>query len=84
MIVHLPSEMQVNGLDCALCRVRLSLTRATAGLFDANGQQAFACISHLFEVEKLINGWADFMAQERIKHSQQDQEPTHLLYGEGG
>lgn len=83
-VIHLPSELQTKDLCCAICRVKLSLSRATAGLYDANNQQTFACISHLFEVEKLINGWADFMAQERIKRLRQGQEPVNLLYGGGG
>lgn len=81
MIVYLPSKMQTNNLDCAICCVKLTLARATTGLPNANNQQTFACISHLFEVEKLINGWADFMAQERMKRLLQGQEPIDLLYG---
>jgi hypothetical protein len=81
MIVYLPSEIQPNNFDCAICRVKLTSARTTTGLPDANGRQAFACISHLFEVERLINGWADFTAQERMKHLQQGKEPVDLLYG---
>lgn len=81
MIVYLPSELQVGGsLDCAICNVRLPLERATAGLFDADNRQTFACVSHLYEVEKLIVGWADFLIRERYRYLEQSQEPVNLIY----
>lgn len=81
-ILQFPSELQFVDLTCALCRVKLSLARATCGLLDAHNQQTFICISHLFEVEKLIMGWADFIAQERTKYLRQEQDIS-LLYREG-
>lgn len=50
---------------CVICQVTLLSTTATAGQFDADNQQKFACISHFSEPEKLISGWADFMWRER-------------------
>lgn len=66
---------------CAICSVPLSLSKATAGLFDCHGHQAFACVSHLSEVEKLIVGWADFTAIQRRKFMNLGQEPNNLIYG---
>lgn len=81
-ITQLPSDLMLEtALTCALCHVELSFSRATVGLPNASNHQTFACISHLFEVEKLINGWADFMAQERMERLLQGQEPVELLYG---
>jgi len=66
---------------CAICGVPLLLGKATAGLFDCHGHQAFACVSHLSEVEKLIVGWADFTAIQRRKFMNLGQEPNNLIYG---
>lgn len=78
-IVNLPSKEQE--LACAICRVKLILAKATAGLFDANDQQAFACVSHFSEVELLIVGWADFRAAERYKHERRKREAEALGVG---
>ncbi len=66
---------------CAICSVPLLLDKATAGLFDCSGQQAFACVSHLSEVEKLVIGWADFTAIQRRRFMDLGQEPSNLIYG---
>jgi len=66
---------------CAICDVPLSLGKTTAGLFDCRGHQAFACVSHLSEVEKLIVGWADFTAIQRRQFMNLGQEPSNLIYG---
>jgi hypothetical protein len=67
-MIELPPDMQIsNVLTCSICNVKLQLGNATAGPFDADNRQAFACVSHFLEVEKLILGWADFMAQERAR-----------------
>jgi len=68
-ITQIPREMSVKDqLACSICRVSLLLSKATAGLFDANNHQAFACVSHFSEVELLIVGWADFIVDERRKY----------------
>ena len=78
-IVYLPKELQrAFPLTCAICRVRLLLDKATAGLFDADNHQAFACVSHFSEVELLIVGWADFVASERAKREHRRQEDNAL------
>ena len=68
-------------LTCASCQVSLSLDKATAGLLDRKGHQTFACVSHFSEVEKLITGWADFMATERYEYLRQGREPQDLMFG---
>lgn len=80
-IINIPLELHTsNQITCSICKVRLSLDKATAGLFDANDHQAFSCVSHLSEVELLIAGWAAFMACERQRYSQQRSE-ADKLYG---
>jgi hypothetical protein len=83
-ITKLPPGFKLADLfTCAICSVSLTLDKATAGLFDGHGHQAFACVSHFSEVEKLILGWADFTANERRKYLSQGQEPDNLIYGGG-
>jgi hypothetical protein len=78
-IVHIPKDLQLNEpLACSICRVRLYFSKATAGLFDADNRQAFACISHFSEVELLIVGWADFMAAELYKYERRKREADAL------
>ncbi len=69
-------------LTCAICRVTLTLDKATAGLFDAHGQQTFACVSHFSEVEKLIIGWADFVTTQRREYEALHDEPSDFLFGD--
>jgi hypothetical protein len=79
MAVTIPKETQTNNpLACSICRVQLLVSKATAGLFDAANQQAFACVSHFSEVELLIVGWADFMATERERYQCQKQQAESL------
>lgn len=67
-IVKVPDNI-VPKLTCAICGAKLTPANATAGLLDAQGRQAFACISHLSNVRELIIGWADFMAAEGNDHN---------------
>lgn len=82
-ITYLPPDLIDVSLTCAICSVKLTLDKATAGSLDCNGQQVFACVSHFLEVEKLITGWADFLAKERFKYLRKGQSPEDLLYGAG-
>jgi hypothetical protein len=82
-IVCMPSDLRFEELICAVCNVALAPDKATAGLFDAHNRQAFACISHFSEVERLILGWADFLAVERRRCFEQGEEPAFLIYGGG-
>jgi hypothetical protein len=78
-IAQIPKEISVKDhLACSICRAKLLLEKATAGLFDAHNHQAVACISHFSEVELLIVGWADFMAAEREKYQRQKREAKAL------
>jgi hypothetical protein len=77
-IVYIPPELgSKRPMACAICGVALALQNATAGLMDANNQQAFACVSHFAEVERLIVGWADFAAHQR-------QAFQERMLGQGG
>ena len=81
MIVSIPQNFNANNLKaCAICRVQLRLSTATAGLIDASNRQAFACISHFSEVELLIVGWADFLARERREYNRQKQNLNTKIY----
>jgi hypothetical protein len=79
-ITKLPSFI-TSPQTCAICGVPLILKNATAGLLDCRGRQAFACVSHLSEVEKLIIGWADFTAFQRRRFMDLGREPNNLIYG---
>lgn len=84
-ITKLPSGLKpAKSLTCAICGVKLTLDKATAGMLDSRSQQAFACVSHFSEVEKLITGWADFAAREKYKALHRGQEPDDLLTKAGG
>lgn len=63
---------------CAICGVSLAPDKATAGRLDGRGDQAYACVSHFMEVEKLITGWADFAAQEKYNSLIQGYKPPDL------
>lgn len=81
-IVYVPKELQLTEpLTCSICRVSLGLSKATAGLFDVDDKQAFACISHFSEVELLIVGWADFIAAQRSEYRQRRYEAETLGAG---
>jgi hypothetical protein len=67
-ILKIPTKLStITPLFCSICRVKLHLDKATAGMLAADNRQAWACVSHFSEVELLIVGWADFMAHERAK-----------------
>lgn len=85
MITHLPPDIEVNDeILCALCRVVLTVDKAAIGLLKANKTPAFACISHFWEVELLIVGWADFLARERREYKRLHDNPMDLMYANGG
>ena len=52
-ITYLPLDLADSSLTCAICSVKLTLDKATAGFLDCNGHQAFACVSHFSEVDNL-------------------------------
>jgi hypothetical protein len=67
-ITKLPKIIVLQTLACAICHVKLTLDRATAGPFTADNHQAFACVSHFREPELLIVGWANFAVLEQNRH----------------
>lgn len=79
-----PDPKSAEPLICAICGVKLDLDKATAGMLGSNCQQTFACVSHFSEVEKLILGWADFVAKEKYKSLHYGQGPDDLLIEAGG
>jgi len=84
-ITKLPSDLKLaEPMICAICGVRLTLDKATAGMLDSEHRQTFACVSHFSEVEKLITGWADFTAKERYRSLHHGYEPRDLLDKAGG
>ena len=84
MAITRTAEPVSEPLTCAICRVNLPLAKSTAGLYDCNNKQAFACVSHFMEVEKLIIGWADFITAEIKKCLERSREPASLIYKEVG
>jgi len=84
MAITRTAEPIPDPLTCAICRVKLPLDKATAGLYDCHNRQAFACVSHFMEVEKLIIGWADFISAEMQKCLEGSREPANLIYKEVG
>lgn len=84
-ITKLPAGFRLDKpLICAICGVDLTLDKATAGMSDSRGHQTFACVSHFSEIERLITGWADFMAKECYLHLYQDHELQELIRRAGG
>lgn len=81
-IAELPPDFQLPApFVCALCGVKLSLAKTTAGLLSTHGNQAFACVSHFSELALLIRGWAFYIASERVAYLKQGEEPNDLIYG---
>ncbi len=60
-------ELRQQNVSCAICQQITPLQSATAGPYDANGEQAFACNQHFWSSTRLILGWTDFtiLQQER-------------------
>lgn len=76
-IVNIPPSAS-QPKTCAICGVSLTPDKATAGMLDGRGDQAYACVSHFMEIEKLITGWADFAAQEKYSGLMRGYEPPNL------
>ena len=64
---------------CVLCSKEIPLTRATAGLLDADGNQAFACNDHFWHGHDYIIGWIDFGASERLKLLSRGELPGTMI-----
>lgn len=81
-IVSLAASSQVARLKCAICKSGLLPEQATAGLYDSNNRQAFACASHFNEARVLILGWSDFLWNEYRKYRKPPRQPNELIYEE--
>jgi hypothetical protein len=80
-IIAIPTGMRLSNTSaCSICGVKLTLNKATVGLVDADNVQAIACVSHLSEVELLINGWAAFMAGERLRYTRRETQTSTFIY----
>lgn len=82
-IIELPASLRPTPFACVICQVGLSLDKATVGLPKADRTAGLACISHFWEVELLIVGWADFIAGERRAYERLHSSPADLMYSEG-
>lgn len=76
-------DLAACSLSCALCGVGLSLDKATAGMLKADKTQAYACISHFWEVELLVVRWADFLAHQRREYVLSHDNPIDTVFGGG-
>lgn len=70
MAIKLPSLFTFTPTVCVLCGVDLSLSHATAGLTDSDGELIITCVSHLTDIDKLILGWADFTFTQAAVHKE--------------
>jgi len=50
---------------CVICLQHVPLSEVTAGSLYADGHQAFACNTHLYDRTRWINEWAAFDATQR-------------------
>ena len=67
-IISCPGDMPPHAAVCVICKKEMPLHALSAGLYDANYRQAFACDDHFREPNRLIIGWTDFVATERQRH----------------
>lgn len=82
-IVELPASLRPSPFACVICQVGLSLDKATVGLPKADETIGLSCISHFWEPELLIVGWADFIARERRLYERLHDSLSDLMYSEG-
>ena len=59
-----------SSLVCVICNQDRPPSEVSAGLCNANGEQAFACNAHFWFGSQFIMGWARFAAQQRKLLSQ--------------
>jgi hypothetical protein len=70
-----------NAIICSICGISLALNKATAGLLNAQGEQAYACVSHLSEFDLFIRGWADFIANQKTSRGSKERGLEELYGG---
>jgi hypothetical protein len=68
VIIKLPDDLQsLSSITCVICSKTIVLEEATAGLWDVDNQQAFACNGHFWNGSEYIVGWVDFIIAQRQK-----------------
>jgi hypothetical protein len=65
-------------VTCTICRADVPLVAATAGTWDSDGAQRFACAKHLWNAHELILGWAAFAIEQQLAARQPSIRPTYL------
>lgn len=79
-IIQYPDDIPSPDLvTCVICREQKPMSSMSAGLVDAQEQQAFACESHYHEFRRLVIGWVDFAIQQH--QSQRRGDITALFDG---
>lgn len=76
-ITSCPDVLQSQRALCVICEREMPMSALSAGLYDAESRQAFACDDHFREPNRLIIGWIDFIATERERYLQL--HGNHLL-----
>jgi hypothetical protein len=67
-ILYFPDDLRPpKTVTCAICGTAVPISKASAGLLDAEGNQAFACSNHFYRGREYIIGWVDFGARIRLK-----------------
>ena len=69
-IINCPDTASSRVASCVICHLEKPLSTLSAGMYDAEYCQAFACDDHFREPNRLIVGWADFIASERVRYLQ--------------
>lgn len=81
-IIQFPKDLaKQEYVTCALCKQTIGLAKATAGLFDADGAQVFACNEHFWEGGRFIIAWIDFASHERMRMLNYGKDPSSLTTG---
>ncbi len=68
---------------CALCKKKILLAGAAAGMQTGDGRIAFACNGHFWNISQLANGWADFTLREQYGPLYMVSEQGFVM-GDGG
>ena len=80
-----PHDAQVPSLLlCVICKEHRKPSEVSAGLCDANGQQAFACNGHFWFGHQFILGWATFASQQRNNTSEKTSEKQSSVGANNG
>ena len=81
-IVSWPDNARLpSSLLCVICKQDRPPAEVSAGLCDADGNQAFACNKHFWFGSQFITGWATFAIEQRRRMLQKG---GNLLFSENG